>query len=237
MNKFKLGFICLFITVMAGAQTVTVKKSTEKIKGEEAEGFSTELEGKKDAVGNAWSKFIKDIGKTKLMAAEPIAITEPTVGGTAYAKGILYATTSEKVATKEKSELTTVWIGLKSGEWVVNDISIVNRELEKLVHQFGVKYYRDKIQVLIDEAQRATDAVERQKQRLTNQTKDFVMKVGSNEQEKVQLEKSLEVNKLEHAVLLQKIENNKKSQDSIAIAGEQIKKVFEMQKERQRKVN
>jgi hypothetical protein len=120
---------------------------------------------------------------------------------------------------------------------VVNDISIVNRELEKLVHQFGVKYYRDKIQVLIDEAQRASDAVERQKLRLTNQTKDYLMKVGSNEQEKVQLEKSLEVNKLEHAVLLQKIENNKKSQDSIAVAGEQIKKALELQRERQRKVN
>jgi len=237
MNKFKLVCICLFITIMTHAQTVTVKKSTEKIKGEDAEGFYAELEGKKDAVASAWSKFIKDIGKTKLMPTDPVVITEPIVGGTAYEKGILYATKKEKAATKEKGEITTVWLGLKAGEWVVNDISIVNRELEKMVHQFGVKYYRDKIQLLIDEAQRATEAVERQKQRLTNQTKDYVMKVGSNEQEKVQLEKSLEVNKLEHAVLLQKIENNKKSQDSLVIAGEQIKKALELQKERQRKVN
>lgn len=232
MNKFKLSCFCLLITVMAHAQTVTVKKSTEKIKGADAEGFTTDLDGKKDVVGAAWSKFVKDLGKTKLlMATDPIVITEPIVGGASYEKGILYAT------VKEKGETTTVWLGLKSGEWVVNDISIVNKELEKLVHQFGVKYYRDKIQVLIDEAQRATDAVEKQKQRLTNQTKDYLIKVGSNEQEKVQLEKSLEANKLEHAVLLQKIENNKKSQDSIAIAGEQIKKAFELQKERQRKVN
>ena len=232
MNNFRLICICLSITVGAHAQTVTVKKSSEKIKGDDAEGFYTELEGKKDVVGNAWTKFTKDLGKTKLMSTtDPLTITEPVVGGTAYEKGILYAT------TKEKGEVTTVWLGLKPGEWVVNDISIVNKELEKLVHQFGVKYYRDKIQVLIDEAQRASDAVDRQKQRLTNQTKDYVMKVGSNEQEKIQLEKSLEVNKLEHAVLLQKIENNKKSQDSIAVAGEQIKKALELQKERQRKVN
>lgn len=238
MNKFILGCFCLFISVVANSQTVSVSKSTEKIKGDDAEGFYTELEGKKDDVGSAWTKFAKDLGKTKFLSTtDPLTITEPTIGGTFYEKGILYTVTKGKAATKEKGEITTVWIGLKSGEWVVNDISIVNKELEKLVHQFGVKYYRDKIQVLIDEALRATDAVERQKQRITNQTKDFTLKVGSNEQEKIQLEKSLEANKLEHAVLLQKIENNKKSQDSLALAGEQIKKALELQKERQRKVN
>jgi hypothetical protein len=237
MNKYKLVCIGLCLTIVAHAQTVAVKKSNEKIKGEDAEGFYTELEGKKEVVGNAWTKFAKDIGKTRLVPTDPFTITEPTIGGTLYEKGILYMVTKERPVTKEKGETTMVWLGLKPGEWVVNDISIVNRELEKLVHQFGIKYYRDKIQVLIDEAQRAVDAVERQKQRLTNQTKDYVMKVGSNEQEKVQLEKSLEVNKLEHAVLLQKIENNKKSQDSIAVAGEQIKKALELQREKQRKVN
>jgi len=44
-------------------------------------------------------------------------------------------------------------------------------------------------------------------------------------------------NQLDHFVLLQKIENNKKSQDSVANAGVQIKKVVESHKERQRKVN
>ena len=231
MNKFRLSCFYLFIAIAAQAQTVTVKKSSEKIKGENAEGFSTELEDKRDAVNSAWTKFIKDIGKTKLMPSDPVTITEPAFGGTVYEKGILYTT------VKGKGETTSVWLGLKPEEWVVNDMSIVNRELEKLVHQFGVYYYRDKIQGQINEAQQAFDAVEKQKQRLTNQTREYTIKVGSNEQEKIQLEKSIEVNKLEHAVLLQKIENNKKSQDSIAIAGEQIKKVIELHKERQRKVN
>ena len=232
MKKFTLSILCFLTIIIAQAQTVTVTKSSEKIKSESADGFSTELEGKKDAVGSAWMKFVKDLGKTKLlMPTDPIVITEPAIGGTVYSKGILYAT------SKEKGDNTLVWIGLKTGEWVVNDISLVNKELEKLVHQFGVKYYKDKIQVQIDEAQRASDAVEKQKLRLTNQTKDYNNRVINNEQEKIQLEKSLEVNKLDHAVLLQKIENNKKSQDSLLISGQQIIKILEMHKVRQSKVN
>jgi hypothetical protein len=113
----------------------------------------------------------------------------------------------------------------------------VNKELEKLVYRFGVKFYRDQIQKEIDEAQQASYAVDKQKQRLLNQNKDLVNKLANNEQQKIQLEKSLETNKLDHFVLLQKIENNKKSQDSVANAGVQIKKVVEVHKERQRKVN
>jgi len=51
------------------------------------------------------------------------------------------------------------------------------------------------------------------------------------------LEKALDANKLENLVLIQKIENNKKSQDSVKLAGEQIKRIMELHKERQRKVN
>jgi hypothetical protein len=51
------------------------------------------------------------------------------------------------------------------------------------------------------------------------------------------LEKSLENNKTENQELLKRIEQNKKAQDSVAVAAEQIKKVVEMHKERQRKVN
>jgi hypothetical protein len=70
-----------------------------------------------------------------------------------------------------------------------------------------------------------------------NQNKDLNTKLVNNAQQKIQLEKSLEANKLDNLVLIQKIENNKKSQDSVRLAGEQIKKVIEMHKERQRKVN
>lgn len=230
MKKFIVVSICSLFFASLYAQTVTVNKQQDRVKGENTDGYGTELEGNKEDVALAWSKFLKDTGKAKNVN-EVLTINEPVLGSAVYPKGILYATSS---GNQEKSK---VWIGLKEAEWTVNDIEMVNAELEKLVYRFGVKFYRDKIQLQIDEAQRASDAVDKQKQRLLAQSKDLVLKLGNNDQEKIRLEKALEANKLEHEVLLVKIENNKKAQDSVATAGVQIKKVGEMHKERQRKVN
>ena len=230
MNKFNFFLFCICLSATTLAQTVTVNSKSEKVKGESTEGYATELEGKKDDVSSAWNKFLKDIGKVKNPGGI-ITITEPAVGGAVYPKGILYAT------VEGNEEKATIWLGLNNEEWVVNDIEIVTKELEKLVYRFGVKFYRDQIQKQIDEAQQASDAVDKQKQRLVNQNKDLTNKLANNEQQKIQLEKSLEVNKLDHLVLLQKIVNNKNSQDSVSNAGVQIKKVVELHKERQRKVN
>ncbi len=229
MKKLAIA-LCLCVTLTSFAQKVTVSRKSEKIKGEAAEGYRTELEGSKEDVEPAWNKFIKDMGKVR-SGNDYSFIEKPVVGGTAYSSGVVYAESSGN----DKS--ATVWLGIKAAEWTVNDISIVEKQLEKLVYQFGVKYYRDKIQAQIDEGQRAADAVTRQLQRLTTQNRDLTIKLSNNEQEKIHLDKALEANKLEHLVVIQKLENNKKSQDSVALAGQQIKKVIEMHKERQRKVN
>ncbi|NOT75382.1 MAG: hypothetical protein HOP08_10660 [Cyclobacteriaceae bacterium] len=229
MKKLIL-FFALCIATFSYAQKVEVSKKSEKVKGESAEGYSVELQGKKEDVTAAWNKFIKDLGKVRA-GGDYQFIENPAIGGTAYTTGIFYAKSN---GNEEKS---TVWAGVKGAEWTVNDIAIVEGQIEKLVYQFGVKFYRDKIQAQIDEGIQASDAVARQTQRLINQNKDLNFKLGNNAQEKIQLEKSVEANKLENLVLIQKIENNKKSQDSVKLAGEQIKKVIEMHKERQRKVN
>ena len=117
-------------------------------------------------------------------------VENPALGGTVYTSGIVYAQVSGNAEA-------TVWTGIKAAEWTVNDISIVEKQLEKLVYQFGVKFYRDKIQAQIDEGQQAADAVVRQQQRLVNQNKDLNIKLGNNGQEKIQLDKAVDANKLE----------------------------------------
>lgn len=230
MIKFSFFAVGLFLISPCFAQTVTVQKQTAKIKGVQAKGFELALEGKKEAAASAWSKFLKDIGKVKTIN-EYQTVTEPVVGAIVYNTGVLYATLQ---STDTKS---TVWIGLIDTEWQVNDIEIVNKELEKMVYSFGVKFYRDQIQLQIDEAQKAVEAVERKAQRLQVENKNLNNRLANNEQQKVQLEKALKENELEHLVLQQKILNNKNSQDSVAAATIQIRKALEIQKDRQRKVN
>jgi hypothetical protein len=229
MKKFAV-VLMMCIANIAFCQKVTVNKKSDKIKGDAAEGYSTTLEGKKDDVAAAWSRFLKDLGKVRSSPGYQY-VEGPAMGGTVYSTGIVYATVNGN------DENTAVWMGIKADEWTVNDIKLVEAQLEKLTYQFGVKFYRDKIQAQIDEAVRASEAVTRQQQRLANQNKDLGLRLANNGQQKIQLEKNLESNKLEKLVLDQKIINNKKSQDSVKLAGEQILKILEMHKERQRKVN
>ncbi len=230
INKFGLILVCCGLSIPVLSQKVTTDNQTYKVNGSDAAGYATTLEGKRDDVSAAWNKFIKDFGKSKTGVGYT-AITEPALGGTVYKKGTIYAD------VKEKGESTQVWLGLKDDEWEVNDIDIVKRDLEKEVYRFGIKFYKDKIQAQIDEAVRAHEATTRQSQRLVNQNKDLTIQLGNNEQEKVKLEERIKSNELEHLVLLQKLENNKLAQDSVAQVGEKIKKVIEMHKERQQKVN
>jgi hypothetical protein len=229
MKKFTV-LLAMCVTTFAFSQKVTVAKKSDKIKGDSADGYGAALEGSKENVAAAWSRFLKELGKVR-SGNDYQYVEGPAMGGTVYQTGIVYATVSGN------EQNASVWMGIKADEWQVNDIKIVETQLEKLVYQFGVKFYRDKIQAQIDEAVRASEAVTRQQQRLLNENKNLNLRLTNNGQEKIQLEKNLEANKLENLVLGQKIVNNKKSQDSVKLAGEQILKVIELHKERQRKVN
>jgi hypothetical protein len=229
MNPSKRFLLILFIAMNFPmlAQSVKVSKETSRIKGESVEGYAVELEGTPEEVTAAYTKYIRSFAKLK-MGANLITTSEVVIKGTSY-KSPIYASVTEK------GTRSVAWIGLKESEWS-NDAEKVSKEFERMLHDFGVKYYRDKIQAQIDESVRALQAVEKQQQRLVTENKNLNTRLENNEKEKIQLEKSLDVNKLEKLNLLTKIEQNKKSQDSVAVASEQIKKVVEMHKERQKKV-
>jgi hypothetical protein len=231
MNKQLVFILILFSAAGVQAQTVTVTKQNEKIKEESIEVFAVTLEGKKEDISLAWNKFLKEIGKLK-QSTVPMTVSEPMFNGTIFQANSFYAQLKKSTETS-----STVWAGIIPAEWNQSDVDRINRELEKSVHQFGVTYYRSKVQEKIDETQQALDAVEKQQQRTLNQNKDLTLKLSNSDQEKIRLEKSLEANKLENAVLKIKIQNNKKAQDSLANVGTQIKKVMETHKEKQRKIN
>jgi hypothetical protein len=218
MNKFSVFGISMLLSLGVAGQTVSVKTQDEAIDG-----------AKVDNVQVAWVKFLRDYGKVR--QGDHITVLDPVINGLTFAKHTIHANATEK------GDNTIVWLGIKPGDWESSDVSRINHELEKMVKQFGLKYYRDKIQVQIDEAQQATDAVEKQKLRMLNQGKDLANSLINNGKQKVDLEKAIEANKLEKMVLEVKIANNKKAQDSLLHAGEQIQKMKVVHQERQAKVN
>jgi len=227
----KFVILCFVsLSIASVAQSVKVSKEATRVKGENVDGYAVELEGTQDDVATSFNKYLKSFAKLKL-GANPTTLTETVIGGTVY-KSPIYATTKERNAT------AIAWMGLKPGDWSnADDAEKVSKELERILYDFGVKYYRDKIQVQVDESTKALQAVERQQQRLVNENKNLTIRLENNEKERIQLEKSVEANKLEKLSVLTLLEKNKKSQDSVAIATEQIKRVVEMHKEKQKKVN
>lgn len=223
-------FCFITITIIsAAAQTVKVKKETARVKGQPLEGIAADLTGTEEEISTAFTKYLRTFGKVK-QSDGVFVLAEFTVNNSSYASPF-YALTRPGQTT------TLVWAGINATEWPAESTENINKELEKIIYDFGVKFYRDKIQAQIDESVRALSAVERQQQRLINEDKNLNVKLEENKRQKVQLEQSLETNKLEHQSLLMKLDNNKASQDSLTVAAEQVKKVIEMHKERQRRIN
>jgi hypothetical protein len=226
---FAFSIFTIFITASALAQKVTVSKDSERVKGSDIEGYAVELNGTYDEVSVAFTKYIKSFSKVKA-AGNVTQLSETQFKNTKYASPF-YA------ITRTVGDKASAWMGLNPSEWPSQEEATkALNELESVMHNFGVKFYRDKIQLDVDEAARAQQTAEKQQLRLQNDNKNLNAKLEFNQKEKLRLEKALIDNKTEYGNLLRALEQNKKDQDSVAIATEQIKKRVEFHKERQKKV-
>lgn len=228
MKKFIILVSTAVMAFNMNAQTVTVVKSSQRLLGKNAEGHAVELEGTAQDVTLALNKFLKTVGKTKIDNSW-VVVTDATINGNHFASPV-YAT----VIGKEKTAVA--WIGIHAADWSDAGADSINTELEKLVYDFGIVYYRDKIQAQIDLSNQALQAVEHQQTKLITQNRDLNIKLDNNNREQEQLQKATESNKLEHAVILTHLDENKKAQDSLAIAAEKIKEVISQQQEKQNNV-
>jgi hypothetical protein len=222
---FALG-IFMLAGVLAHAQKVTVSANSERINGKNLNGYSTELTGSLEAVNTSLTKYLKTFGKVKATGNQ-FQVSEAQVNLTKYVNPF-FAT------SKAKGDKVIVWMGASEES---DSTKSIRSELEKLVYNFGVKFYKDKIQVDVDESIRAQNAAEKQQQRLALEGKNLTSRLEMNKKEKIRLEKALAINKQDSVKLVTSLAKNKVSADSVAVATEQIKKMVEAHKERQRRVN
>ena len=222
---FALGILML-AGVLAHAQKVSVSAGQERINGKNCEGYSTLLTGTLEEVNTALAKYLKTFGKVKSNGNQ-FQVLEAQVNLTRYVNPFF-------AVTKAKGAQVSVWMGASEES---DSVKSIRNELEKLAYNFGVKFYKDKIQGDIDESLRAQNAAEKQQQRLTLEGKNLASRQEMNAKEKIRLQKALADNRLDSAKFVHALARNKKSLDSLAIATDQIKKMVETHKERQRKVN
>lgn len=226
MKVVKLFLFLLFlIPLFAAAQKTQVKKETMRVEGEQATGFKVELLATEEEVTSSLSRYFKSLGKTK-NSGDYFSIAQPAINGK-----VIPGTLLGNAVQNGRS--TTVWIGMRS---TGGEESSLDRDLETLTYNFAVTFQREQVQVQIDESLRALQVVEKKQMRLVNQHKDLNNKMDNNKKEKIALEKAIVDNKVELEDLTNKLAANARAQDSVAVATEQIKRVVEMHRERQRKV-
>lgn len=218
-------FVLFLVPLVAVAQKTQVKKETMHIEGEQATGFKAELLANQDEVTASLSRFFKTLGKTK-NSGDYFTIAQPVINGKTL-RGTLYG------SVLQNGKSTTIWIGMPL---TAGEESSLYRDLETLTYNFAVTFQREQVQAQIDESLRALQTVEKKQVRLVNQHKDLNNKIENNKKEKIALEKALVDNKVELEDLTNKLDANVRAQDSVAVATEQIRKVVEMHRERQRKV-
>ncbi|MBM3178050.1 MAG: hypothetical protein FJZ78_08600 [Bacteroidetes bacterium] len=236
MNKLVLTLICLPVFAIV-AQTVKPEVASRSIKNANADGFQVEITGPIEQVRPSFERFLRESGKLKISDGL-ITVTNPVIGGSEFPKYAIYGSAAPAEKQAEGQPLkSVVWIGKIAAEWSGVDSLSLTAGIKDLAHRFGIKFYRDQIQLQIDETQKAIDATERRLQKLSAENRDFNEKLVSNEQDKIRLEKALQQNAVDHETLLRKIDMNKKAQDSVTNASAQIRKVLDAQKEKQLKVN
>jgi hypothetical protein len=228
--KSIIAVLPLLFVIQVFAQKVETQKNSRDINGQKAEGYSVTVTGSVERVRPALQKYLRDYGKLKQNLGYT-SVQNPALGGNTYDKKSIYAVTEGSVSTAQ------IWVGLIDSEWQDGDTDVLKERIKEMTYQFAVKFYRDQVQLEINETQQAADATDRKVEKLISENKDLNVKLLANEQEKLKLEKALELNKAAHELLLQKIDGNKKAQDSVTNAGLQIKKILEGQKDRQSKIN
>lgn len=227
MKKFVVLIFALSFQ-FAYSQTVIVKQENQKAKGERIYAYATTLDATKEEVNAALLKYMKTFGKAR-QQDETITVTETILNGQMYPKP-LYA---NAIGGGNNS---TAWIGINLQTWGPDSAKVVS-QLERWVKEFGVNFYRDKIQVQINEAQRAVEAVDKQQLRTQNENKNIQQRLENNRLEYQQLKKAIQLNRADSVALILKMSDNKKVKDSLTIVSEKVKKALEFQKDRQRKVN
>ena len=230
MKRFYLIPIILLIVLPSTAQKIETNSKTQRVQGKNIPGFSVRIAHDKfEEVQDFWFERLKENGKLRkrrnYYQADEVNFSSLSV---------VNLTLFTRLNTKDS--IVTVWAGANNKDLAEYDQEPVNKEVDAFLRQFARDFYRDRMQKKIEESERAVTFTSKKHQRLLQDAKNLALQLSDIEVEQKRLEETLEKIKLEHAVLLQKIEDNKSDTEATYQDLEMIKKVLEDYKSQLKKM-
>lgn len=232
MKKMKIVFLVtvLWISHRVFAQGVTTEQTAEKIDGSVFSGYSTKVLGDYNEVHEEFIKNLKTYGKVK-ENRKSIHVANPSINGTMFQEKSIHA------LAKKTNDQTYLWIGIKTEDWESTSLELVNSQMDKILKDFVLSYYRGHVQKKIDETQSVWTSIEKLQSKTVKQESDLNRKLEYNIKEKSRLDQAIIDNEKENVSLKSRIEGNKRAQDSLANVLQQVKKKMAAHQEELRKIN
>jgi len=224
MKKILLAFcLALFALNLNAQKDITVNSKNYTIEEIDREGLSVVIELDKKTVKDKWKKFIKEYGKVENKKNSFIVPSAeiPSVSSTPVK---LYS------VVDASGDGTMVWIAIDMGDKYVVEGESEYNDAKRLLEDFAKKCYKEDIQEQVDDAQKAYNTAENNKEKVDKEGDNLESDLEDNAQEKIDLEKKLEENADEKVQLEKDIEQNKSDKEAAEKELEKMKKALEIKK-------
>ena len=200
--------ILLIVCNISFGQKVTVEEIEEIINKVPRTGLATILDLDKKFVDKLWSKHLKKYG-SKVSSSKGVYTIESV-----NISGISNRPIRVISGVKSTGKGMRVWWVLDLGDSYVtkSENKSAYNAAEKILHDFGVKAYREYINIQIEDAEKLLGKMVKKYEKEVKEGIDLQKSVERNKDEKIRLENAIVKNEDDLEQLLKDIEQNKKDQ-------------------------
>lgn len=205
MRIFLTLTTALLLNLTVFAQTITVIPSQIEIEKVTRPGLETLLDLDKNQAKDDLKKYLKDFGKVETSDNEFI-VESAEISSISTSPVKIYATID-----KSKKGIKVLMAIDAGDKWITRD-DAGYPQAEKILKDFGILAYTNKINEEIKEAEKALKKAEKEKEKAEKEGDKLGKDLKKNAEDKVKLEQDLVDNKEEKVKLEKDIESNKKDQ-------------------------
>jgi hypothetical protein len=215
MHKYVIIFFLMFSGVL-NAQKIKIQESSETVENVSRKGMFVLLELDKKEVEKAWTKYLKNYGKTSYSAGAIIVQAADMKALSDYPCRVISFVEVAPTGSR-------VWWAIDLGAKYVTKESEEYRGAEKMLYEFALNAYKEDVNRQIIDAEGALETATKIQEKEVNEGTDLQEKIDNNKIQKTELEGKLQFNKEEYARLNRELDNSFAEQKTALLNVENIK--------------
>lgn len=214
----------------AQAQDYSIDQKSQRINDTKYEGYSININGAFEKVTEQVYDYLKDRSKIR-RKRNHYSIAEFKMDNIELDSTVIY------LKLNERDNLTQVWLGIKTFGIDEDRVEEIEKSLQVELVLIARSYYVHQQELKIIEAETAAQIISKKQQTLINENSELTIDLKEAEARKIELNNTLEENRLAIEVLKQKLIDNKFDQDSTYLDLQKVNRVIEGQKQKLKEID